>query len=1278
MSLNGNSGNAGGIQCIEEAVETINKLMKEPPAQGVTLYYDGQNLDAYQSLAYDISRLSAPQCVDVCLNIMTKHVSDVTEICATHKLTWPTKKDVILSDDTDVIALYTTCGQLAFPQSIGITERCMSYIQRLSLYVKIRTPIAFDQTVDKICEQVSKLTFVGDSFQQPTDNTHLCLVLTPNGKDSNLSEFILHWPQIGIYQHDQTCILNEIRSNLDKDIVEIESRTRQGFVPVYGSSLYPLELPMLFYRSINANWPLYMNLGKAGVYKVHAENLPQALPFMTSVNPVGNIVLLFAPEKCNTDIRCRLGFEAVMVDTHAVHAIYEAEESWKRRMSTITGLVGCLKPERRRCVLLQNEVGSAIFCALHASYEGFCLWLSWLRSPNSVDFDQYEMLRQWRQFSVRPHANSGLRLLHGLAQLDNNVSYARHLDSERRLDHVGRQSGAPTDATCPDLLSVMGSLTHMDIATFVVHEVRGSIVCTNTAGRGTWYVYKSNEHRWVFDADGPTVTLTSYRVLSAYVRRLREGMLSMEETTEDGNGNKKRQPFAFLVNFPSDSNMYDVLRQTLVHLDTAIGDIRSIQCIVRAMILQLYDSSFVADLDTKNDDIVPFANGVLDLKRGVLRPGICSDLVSKGPSYEWIDYAVCDQLTRDIEKVITTIFPDYTVRGFFLEIIASLLRKRNRYKHFYILSGNTNGGKSFLMQLLNAALGNLFCLIPVTAITARESDPSGHSDYLARTNGCSVCVCHEPDTGTQKILPDRLKIMTSDSDKLAVREIYGSTREMPITWKLMMACNSVPGLASVDAATVERCQFVSFNSTFVDKHNAPQTEYEQFQQRIFVANKDYSSQYISQLGRALMGIMFTTYIQKQMHAASYTLTPPRRLRLEVYSYLHDLTQFRSWVSSFVRPSSILSRDKLLPRGVEYSLQRSCKEILQQIHKYTKSHSESLQWRFLSQSERSSTETGSPGWVRKRCIELMQLIFRYGSPGVTSGTIDHDHIVDIDTIIHNFNNYRRTRRNHHNLYNQTNTATTQTASDNNNESKTQKMYNIEMTTRMKLDPGLVKQVIRDVVGRELFDTYQLGIVLITEDSNIRYSDGQQHHMVVVREAMCLATADWQQKYDILPPCIDLLSANTLRACIDKVTLGRDNAARQLDLSWDEANLKDVSQLVEIPGYHELSSTLTDNPIDIANAEKCMMTTTFAHASECRNLADSCRIYKYDHGYSGLGNIKAMQTDVTSTSVTHRSHTPSFFVSGLNHDDESTDTETDISSIISTVFPHHTNISSSSTQ
>ena len=79
-------------------------------------------------------------------------------------------------------------------------------------------------------------------------------------------------------------------------------------------------------------------------------------------------------------------------------------------------------------------------------------------------------------------------------------------------------------------------------------------------------------------------------------------------------------------------------------------------------------------------------------------------------------------------------------------------------------------------------------------------------------------------------------MLTSDTDRITVRELYGSTREMVITWaqagapacgtgpsggKMFMACNTPPTFANVDAAILARCQYVPFESSFSDQ--APET-----------------------------------------------------------------------------------------------------------------------------------------------------------------------------------------------------------------------------------------------------------------------------------------------------------------------------------------------------------------------------------------------------------------------------------------------------------------------
>lgn len=94
-------------------------------------------------------------------------------------------------------------------------------------------------------------------------------------------------------------------------------------------------------------------------------------------------------------------------------------------------------------------------------------------------------------------------------------------------------------------------------------------------------------------------------------------------------------PFSFLVNFPDNIDENNMRRATIVHLDTSIGDMRQVQAILRALAVFLYQENFAERLDVEDEYVLPFANGVLDLRYGVLRPGRPEDMVMRGPSYQW-------------------------------------------------------------------------------------------------------------------------------------------------------------------------------------------------------------------------------------------------------------------------------------------------------------------------------------------------------------------------------------------------------------------------------------------------------------------------------------------------------------------------------------------------------------------------------------------------------------------------------------------------------------------
>lgn len=129
--------------------------------------------------------------------------------------------------------------------------------------------------------------------------------------------------------------------------------------------------------------------------------------------------------------------------------------------------------------------------------------------------------------------------------------------------------------------------------------------------------------------------------------------------------------------------------------------------------------------------------------------------------------------------------------------------------------------------------------------------------------------------------------MTSDTDRLVVRELYGTTREIGITWSWGPGSRSILVPVPPEArhgvqlaarvrqrgrrhhrlegrttsvfvfdhdafpfSAAERCQYVPFTSTFTD--DAPVPEVQQFEQRRFKADRHMSPGRAQSLAQVLM------------------------------------------------------------------------------------------------------------------------------------------------------------------------------------------------------------------------------------------------------------------------------------------------------------------------------------------------------------------------------------------------------------------------------------------
>lgn len=754
----------------------------------------------------------------------------------------------------------------------------------------------------------------------------------------------------------------------------------------------------------------------------------------------------------------------------------------------------------------------AVYAVCGGEMWGFQEWRHWLQqavpaAERNEGQMSVELLMQWKSFGVhRQSLAPGLLRLLSLLQQDahqDQSRYHRFLYNERVADHRDRQTQNET-------LRQMGSLSHMDIAQYLSHEMRSHVVCTSNVGRGVWYVYNKRIHRWELDRDGTHVMLLCHRHLQHYVTQLRRQVNS--ETALDtatavagpdssargnprSNGSTPRlPPIHRLVNMAAASEDAPGLRsEILIHLDDLTGNIRQLQAVLRALAALLYDESFPSRLDTTHEHLIPFTNGVLDLEQLRLRAGQPDDMLLRGPLYEWVDYDAMDTHVQDMEQILTTIFPDRSVRGFFLDVGASLLRRRNRYKHFYVMTGGTNGGKSLLMSLLRSAFGSLAGQMPVEALTRRGTDASTQTDYLARTAGQAFVVCNEPDGGSDLIQVDRLKQLVSDSDRLSVREMYSQQKEMVVTFKLIMPCNTPPGFSTLDTATKERTQFIPCLSTFVNEGEAASTEEQCFRDRRFVARRDLDAQTSEQLGRRLMYMLYTRYVERGMHLPSFTLRPPLRIEQEKVMQLQELTIFRKWLTAFLRPCSPLEL-RVISLAHHRALINAVKTLLLARERWDGEHPDLVdkRWDELDESIRLDVTTvGSPGWVRCQCVHIFHFTQVHGEVPPRANTLLNDStqlcmvqcpFVASELVVDAFSRFRRQSRNvvGRSPMNRTNTIATEEndaaeseATTTNGGQRNSNSHYVNLSHRQRLDRSLVRGLIQEVIGQEpIEDNYLL--------------------------------------------------------------------------------------------------------------------------------------------------------------------------------------------------------------
>ena len=249
-----------------------------------------------------------------------------------------------------------------------------------------------------------------------------------------------------------------------------------------------------------------------------------------------------------------------------------------------------------------------------------------------------------------------------------------------------------------------------------------------------------------------------------------------------------------------------------------------------------YDENFAKNLDS-NPYLVGFKNGVYDLERNILRRGCPDDNISLRMDINYVEMNEEHIQVKQVEDFLFKIFPDRSVREYFMNSYSDIFVGGNSKKIVLFWSGEGDNGKSVTEALVEKMLGEYAVKLPTSLITGKRTAASSACPELVRAgNGVRFAVLQEPDK--RDVLNIGILKELSGNDTFFARGLYKEGSEITPMFELVCICNDPPRVPYSDKATWNRIRVLPFESTFSD--NAPSDPAEQLRQKVFPKDKSFA------------------------------------------------------------------------------------------------------------------------------------------------------------------------------------------------------------------------------------------------------------------------------------------------------------------------------------------------------------------------------------------------------------------------------------------------------
>lgn len=364
------------------------------------------------------------------------------------------------------------------------------------------------------------------------------------------------------------------------------------------------------------------------------------------------------------------------------------------------------------------------------------------------------------------------------AKKDNPTEYEK-IDEDNVLKLIDRASG--TKGADYDVANV--------VYTMYRHQYRYTT-------KDIWYVFREDKHRWECSKDGLQLRKIIYQIICE------------KFTTRSTFWNTQS------ILHPDNQEAYQNRSKSLLEIALKLKKAGYNDSIIKVCKVLFTDPKFEELLDSR-PHLIGFENGVYDLSLHEFREGLPDDYISFSTNRHYTAYNASSPEIKEIQGFLAQVFTNPQIRKFAMDVFASILDGGIRHEKFYIFTGSGSNGKSKILELVQKAIGDYYCILPIALLTQKRTASNAAQSELERTRGRRFAVMQEPSEG-EKLNIGLMKEL-SGGDTIICRGLFKDPIQFKPQFKMIMTCNELPEVPSDDGGTWRRIRVLHFDSKFCEQ-----------------------------------------------------------------------------------------------------------------------------------------------------------------------------------------------------------------------------------------------------------------------------------------------------------------------------------------------------------------------------------------------------------------------------------------------------------------------------